>query len=100
MRHGPSGAQRLLRFLHVGQNHPAILEVLLSIMSEMDPAGRSVQKGHAQVVLECGKRAHHRRERDIEVRGRRREAAALNDGKRSFLRTYAVERGDGMRCPP
>jgi hypothetical protein len=20
--------------------------------------------------------------------------------KRSFLRTYAVERGDGMRCPP
>ncbi|MHC2818763.1 hypothetical protein ACVMBY_002323 [Bradyrhizobium huanghuaihaiense] len=21
-------------------------------------------------------------------------------GKRSFLRTYAVERGDGMRCPP
>ena len=22
------------------------------------------------------------------------------DRKRSFLRTYAVERGDGMRCPP
>ncbi|MHC2607066.1 DEAD/DEAH box helicase [Bradyrhizobium liaoningense] len=22
------------------------------------------------------------------------------EGKRSFLRTYAVERGDGMRCPP
>ena len=24
----------------------------------------------------------------------------LLSGKRSFLRTYAVERGDGMRCPP
>ncbi|MFK4531945.1 hypothetical protein ABIA00_000128 [Bradyrhizobium ottawaense] len=23
-----------------------------------------------------------------------------NGRKRSFLRTYAVERGDGMRCPP
>jgi hypothetical protein len=23
-----------------------------------------------------------------------------NGGKRSFLRTYAVERGDGMKCPP
>ncbi|MEY9231597.1 transposase [Bradyrhizobium japonicum] len=23
-----------------------------------------------------------------------------DEGKRSFLRTYAVERGDGMRCPP
>jgi len=25
---------------------------------------------------------------------------ALPKSKRSFLRTYAVERGDGMRCPP
>jgi Helix-turn-helix domain len=24
----------------------------------------------------------------------------MDDGKRSFRRTYAVERGDGMRCPP
>ncbi|MCP3477753.1 hypothetical protein NLM33_47415 (plasmid) [Bradyrhizobium sp. CCGUVB1N3] len=24
----------------------------------------------------------------------------MDDRKRSFLRTYAVERGDGMRCPP
>jgi len=24
----------------------------------------------------------------------------LINRKRSFLRTYAVERGDGMRCPP
>ncbi|UGY15173.1 hypothetical protein HAP48_0042725 [Bradyrhizobium septentrionale] len=24
----------------------------------------------------------------------------LKHRKRSFLRTYAVERGDGMRCPP
>jgi Transposase DDE domain group 1 len=25
---------------------------------------------------------------------------AQNESKRSFRRTYAVERGDGMRCPP
>ena len=25
---------------------------------------------------------------------------ARSKRKRSFLRTYAVERGDGMRCPP
>ncbi|GLR92645.1 hypothetical protein GCM10007858_02650 [Bradyrhizobium liaoningense] len=29
-----------------------------------------------------------------------RTALAQFKGKRSFLRTYAVERGDGMRCPP
>ncbi|MEY9752425.1 transposase [Bradyrhizobium japonicum] len=27
-------------------------------------------------------------------------ASGKSEGKRSFLRTYAVERGDGMRCPP
>lgn len=38
------------------------------------------------------------------ARGRERKdpakSNAWNDSKRSFLRTYAVERGDGMRCPP
>ena len=36
MRHSPSGAQRRFRFLHVGQDHPAIFEVLLPVMRETD----------------------------------------------------------------
>jgi hypothetical protein len=34
-------------------------------------------------------------------RGLERRLAEAHIGrKRSFLRTYAVERGDGMKCPP
>jgi hypothetical protein len=62
MRHGAPGTQRLLRFLHVGQNDPAMLEVLLAIVGKMDPASRAVQERHAQVALKCGEHAHHRRQ--------------------------------------
>ena len=68
-----------------------MLQVLLPIMSEMDPASRSIQECHAQVVLECGKHAHHRRQRDIEVRGGRGEAAALNDAYEALDRSEFVQ---------
>ncbi len=37
---------------------------------------------------------------DPTSRAGNRKAEQVINSKRSFLRTYAVERGDGMRCPP
>jgi len=68
-----------------------MLQVLLPVVSEMNPAGRSIQECHAQVVLEGGKPANHRRQRDIEVRGSCGEAASLHDAYKALDRSEFVQ---------
>ncbi|MDI2076194.1 hypothetical protein ABIF68_003323 [Bradyrhizobium japonicum] len=64
----------------------------------------SIDKYMERHVIGAGKEKHP--DNALSIRSKRNSNGRLATGgilikrKRSFLRTYAVERGDGMRCPP
>lgn len=71
------GGDRAFQRQPVGQQLPALLQHLLALGGEFQPAGGAAQQLHVQPCLQPGNDFTDRRGRDLEVPRRRREAAAL-----------------------
>ena len=75
----PAGSERRFRVLHGGENGAAAVEILRSVIRQMDAAGRAIQEPHPQIAFESGQCPNHGGQGCVESRRRRGQAALLHD---------------------